>query len=182
MISIRRETPGDYEQVHEMITNAFSKSELGYHGESELVARIRENHSDTLSLVAVDQEVVVGHVLFSPVSIESKGRLTRGMGLAPMAVHPGYQRSGIGTRLVRTGIEQLVESSCPFVVVLGHPEYYPRFGFQPAANLAVTHGFDGIPQGLFFLKLIDPRIHGRLREGRAIFLPEFGPQRIDPTV
>ncbi len=68
------------------------------------------------------------------------------MGLAPMAVAPDCQRRGIGTLLVQAGLNELSQSGCPIVVVLGHPEYYPRFGFVPAAELGITHGFEGIPQ------------------------------------
>jgi putative acetyltransferase len=83
--------------------------------------------------VAEDDGAIVGHILFTPVVVE--GRPALGMGLAPLAVLPGRQRQGIGSQLVRRGLDSLRERGCPFVVVVGHPEYYPRFGFEPALRV-----------------------------------------------
>ena len=90
-----------------------------------------------LSLVAVVQNRVVGHVLFSPATVESEGSVVRGMGLAPMAVLPEWQRRGIGSELIGSGIAGLASRQCPFVLVLGHAEYYPRFGFEPASRYGI---------------------------------------------
>jgi putative acetyltransferase len=89
-----------------------------------------------LSLVAVEKEKIVGHILFSSAIIEGEHGVVKGMGLAPMAVLPEFQRQGIGSQLVKAGIEKLRKTKCPFIIVLGHPEYYPRFGFEPMGDAA----------------------------------------------
>jgi putative acetyltransferase len=85
-----------------------------------------------ISLVPVLDGLVVGHIFFSPVSIESESSIFTAMGLTPMAVLPEYQRQGFGSQLVREGLKECLRIGHNIVVVLGHPEYYPRFGFTPA--------------------------------------------------
>ncbi|MBU2623130.1 MAG: N-acetyltransferase, partial [Proteobacteria bacterium] len=102
--------------------------------EADIVDKLRQACPDFISLVAEDGKIIVGHILFTPVVIEESERKLQGMGLAPMAVMPERQRQGIGTKLIKRGLELLKEQGCPFVVVLGHPEYYPRFGFEPASR------------------------------------------------
>jgi putative acetyltransferase len=77
------------------------------------------------------------------------------MGLAPMAVLPGRQRQGIGSQLVRRGLASLRERGCPFVVVVGHPEYYPRFGFEPASKHGILSQWEGIPEAVFMVLVLD---------------------------
>jgi putative acetyltransferase len=105
-------------------------------------------------LVAVD-DAVVGHILFTPVVVESAGRRVVGMGLAPMAVLPDRQRQGVGSQLVRRGLDILRERGCPFVVVVGHPEYYPRFGFEPASTHGLTSQWKGVPDAAFMVVILD---------------------------
>ena len=97
----------------------------------------------------------MGHILFTPVTIDCADRRLVGMGLAPLAVHPDRQRSGIGSQLVRHGLDILRQRGCPFVVVVGHPEYYPRFGFERAS----THGFasqwEGMSDASFMILILD---------------------------
>ena len=90
--------------------------------EADLVDKLRNNRICLLSLVAVKQNEIVGHILFSPVAIENGDRNVQGMGLAPMSVLPEHQRQGIGSKLIRTGITMLKDQQCPFVIVLGHVE------------------------------------------------------------
>ena len=93
------------------------------------------------------------------------------MGLAPMAVLPGHQRKGIGSELVRAGLAELRERDCPFVIVLGHPEYYPRFGFEPASGHGVKCEWE-VPDEAFMILVLD---EARLPEagGTARYRPEF---------
>jgi len=81
-----------------------------------------------------------------------------GMGLAPMAVHPDRPRQGIGSLLVEGDLEILREQGCPFVVVLGHPEYYPRFGFTPASQFGLACQWEGVPPGAFMVLIMDPEL------------------------
>lgn len=175
-ISIRREGLDDRKAVRNVIVDAFCQSEFGHNGEADIVDRLRRNNVESLSLVALDGEEIVGHVLFSSVLIQAVDVLAGGMGLGPLAVTPNLQRRGIGSALVQSGLNQLFETGCPFAVVLGHPEYYPRFGFEPAARYGVSHGFQGIPQELFFIRILAEGSVQSIPSGRAVYPREFGPQ------
>ena len=126
MTTIRLERADDAAAVRAVNEQAF-----GQPTEANLVERLRQTCDAALSLVAVD-DGVVGHILFTPVVVESDGRRIVGMGLAPMAVAPERQRQGVGSSLVRRGLEILRERRCPFVVVVGHPGTTRDSGFRPA--------------------------------------------------
>lgn len=128
MIVIRREKPEDIEGIRTVNESAFEQTQ-----EADIVDVLRDHCPDVLSLVAVEGNRIVGHILFSPATIQTHDGEVVGMGLAPMAVLPDYQGQGIGSKLIRSGLEALKESPYPFVIVLGHPKYYPRFGFVPAS-------------------------------------------------
>jgi putative acetyltransferase len=162
MIEIRDEQPGDIAAIREVNRQAFGQDDEG-----RIVDSLRDNGAATLSLVAADGGVVVGHIMFSPLSI---GQAT-GVGLGPMAVAPSHQRQGIGSRLVQAGIERLRTSGCPFVVVIGHADFYPRFGFQPAAAHGVTCEWD-VPPEVFMVNILDQRVVGNLH-GIAQYRSEF---------
>ena len=149
MITIRPERPEDASQVRHVNELAF-----GQPTEADLVEKLRQACTDALSLVAED-DTVVGHILFTPVVVESTGRRVLGMGLAPMAVLPDRQRQGIGSQLVRRGLDILRERGCPFVVLVGHPEYYPRFGFELCSVHGLTSQWEGIPDAAFMVLILD---------------------------
>ena len=151
MISIRPEEAKDYEQVRAINLAAFEGGP-----EADLVDTLRSSCAEHLSLVADDGGDAVGHILFTPVMIESPDGVVEGMGLAPMAVSPDRQRSGIGSLLARRGLEVLRDRSCPFVVVLGHPEYYPRFGFERASSHSLRSQWEGVPDEAFMVLVFDP--------------------------
>ena len=120
-----------------------------------------------LSLVAAREDRVLGHIMYSPVLIGG----VSGAGLGPMAVVPEHQRQGIGTRLVEQGNRRLQEAGCPFIVVVGHPLFYPRFGFVPAS----THGISckwNVPDDVFMVLVLD-RTRMRGAAGQARYRPEF---------
>lgn len=143
---IRPEAKADVAAIRDLNEDAFGRPD-----EARLVDRLRANGGVLLSLVAVLGERLVGHILFSPVRIAS----VEGAGLGPMAVLPDLQRHGIGSRLLVEGLARLAEQRCPFVVVLGHPRYYPRFGFVPASGHGVTCAWDA-PDEAFLLLALDP--------------------------
>jgi len=149
VITIRPERREDAAQVRRVNELAF-----GQPVEADLVDRLRRVRTDSLSLVGED-DGVVGYILFTPVVVESAERRVLGMGLAPMAVLPNYQRQGIGSQLVRRGLDIVLERGCPFVVVVGHPEYYPRFGFEPASKRGLTSQWEGIPDAAFMVLVLD---------------------------
>lgn len=157
-------------------TAAFANSEFGHNGESELIDALRVQCDAFLSLVACSGGEVVGHVLFTPVAIRTSACETVGMGLAPMSVMPKHQGAGIGSLLVTNGLCRLRDDGCPFVVVLGHPNYYPRFGFVPATQYQVSHGFTGIPQDVFFILNNAVDSMNTLAAGRAYYHSAFGTQ------
>lgn len=149
MVTIRPERTEDAPQVRIVNELAF-----GQPTEANLVERLQQACTVCLSLVAED-DAVVGHILFTPVVVESAERRVVGMGLAPMAVLPDRQRQGTGSELVRRGLEILRERGCPFVVVLGHPEYYPRFGFGPASVHGLASQWEDVPDAAFMVLILD---------------------------
>jgi putative acetyltransferase len=146
MVVVRPESPGDRASVRVVNERAFPTPL-----EAHIVDAVRDRCADMISLVADVDGRVVGHVLFSPVRIDGARGRVDGMGLAPMAVLPEYQRQGVGSALVRAGLDLLRARSCPFVVVLGHPEYYPRFGFEPASRRGVVSQWPGVPDEAFMV-------------------------------
>src|SRR5215204_5594172 len=127
-VTIRPETPADAAAVDDVNRLAF-----GGDAEAALVAALRAGGYARVSLVAEADEQVVGHVLFSRLPIEAgAGVVVEALALAPLAVRPSFQRRGIGTRLVGAGLRACAGQGHRIVVVLGHPEYYPRFGFSAA--------------------------------------------------
>lgn len=146
-IKIRREKHGDFREVFELNHIAF-----GQDNEAKLVDALRINQIafvPELSIVATDNNKIVGHILFSKISIkDDKGNLNESLGLAPMAVRPEYQKCGIGGQLIRKGFEVAKELGFKSVIVLGHEHYYPKFGFQPADKWKIKAPFD-VPSNVF---------------------------------
>ena len=129
---IREEQTKDLDQVRSLLQAAFSTD-----AESKLVDALRANGKAVISLVAVCAEEVLGHILFSPISTSPPGD-ARGIGLAPVAVLPGFQSQGIGSQLILGGLGLCQEAGFDYCVVLGNPEYYHRFGFETASE----HGLE----------------------------------------
>jgi len=143
---IRTEEKKDWASVHVVNASAFETP-----AEADLVDTLREKAQPVISLVAQDEDdgAIVGHIMFSPVSLSGYPEL-RIMGLAPMGVAPGHQGKGIGSALVRAGLEQCKQIGYEAVVVLGHPEYYPRFGFAPSTRFGIGCEFQ-VPEEVFML-------------------------------
>jgi putative acetyltransferase len=144
MLQIRDERAGDVRFVHDLNALAFPTED-----EADLVDVLRENAEPLISLVAVEDEIIVGHILLTPVELTGKPSL-KIMGLAPMAVAPDEQRRGIGSQLVREGLERCRNIDAGAVVVLGHPTYYPRFGFLPATQNNIGCEYD-VPDDVFMI-------------------------------
>ena len=135
--------------------------------EADIIEALRAAHAVTLSLVAADPEVV-GHVLFSPVRIGD----IAAVGLAPMAVHPARQRSGIGSALIRAGLSRLRDAGQRIVVVLGHASYYPRFGFERASLHGIRWEHPCPDEAFMALALHPGALDGV--SGVARYRPELG--------
>ncbi|MGE3844228.1 MAG: GNAT family N-acetyltransferase [Vicinamibacterales bacterium] len=162
MLEIRDELPADIAAIREVNRQAFGQEQEG-----RLVDALRANGAALLSLVAVVDGSVVGHIFFSPLEVGA----VSGAALAPMAVLPGYQRRGIGSRLVEGGLERLRVARCPFVVVVGHPAFYPRFGFELAAKYGLGCQWD-VPEEAFMVAVLDKQIASGLN-GQAVYRGEF---------
>lgn len=138
-IVIREERAGDEDAVREVNRQAF-----GGEGEGKLVDGLREGRYARVSLVAEVEGTVVGHILFSEVRIvRNDGGVMEVLSLAPMAVMPGWQRKGVGTALVREGLSVCRERGFRAVVVLGHPWFYPRFGFSAERARGIREPYGG---------------------------------------
>ena len=122
--------------------------------EAHLVNALREQAKPIISLLAEEEGSIVGHILFSPVTLPDHPELKL-MGLAPMAVVPQHQREGIGSMLVVAGLEACQELKTDAVVVLGHPEYYPRFGFVPSVHFGIGCEYE-VPEDVFMMLEITP--------------------------
>lgn len=153
-VQIRPETDADKAAVFELNAEAFATD-----AEARLVDALRGAAKPCISLVATEDHEIVGHIMFSPVSLGEFDRLQL-MGLAPMAVAPSWQRRGIGTRLVDAGLERCRGLGIGAIVVLGHPAYYPRFGFRPASEWAINSEYE-VPDDAFMLLELSPGyLHG----------------------
>lgn len=164
MLTIRPEQPADAAAIFEVHRAAFPTD-----AEARLVDRLRAHANARVSLVAVVDELIVGHIVFSPVSLVTPAAAIAGLGLAPLAVLPAHQRRGIGSTLVREGLAVCRQLACPFVVVLGHPAYYPRFGFGRANALGITNEYQVDEQ--FMIRELAP---GSLPVGGG--LVRYGPE------
>lgn len=136
-IVIRPEQPSDAGPIGVVHRAAFPSD-----AEARLVARLRENSHAPVSLVCEIEGHIVGHILFSPVEIVGNTMNAGGLGLAPVAVRPEYQRMGIGSSLITAGLAASRLAEVAFVVVLGHPEYYPRFGFRNARQRGLSNEYE----------------------------------------
>lgn len=160
-LSIRPECPADYDAIAELDTITMR------HNEARLVELIREsdNYVPELALVAKIGPEIVGHILFSYVSLDGPTTY-RVLALAPMAVAPPHQRSGIGRALIEAGLEKIEGMGEPLVLVLGHGDYYPRFGFERARPLGIEPPWADLPDDVWMVKRLpaySPVIRGIVR-------------------
>ncbi|EWG12832.1 GNAT family N-acetyltransferase [Cytobacillus firmus] len=150
-ILIRQELPADYDSTEEMVKAAFSNEEYSNKKEHFLVKRLRNSDAfiPELSLVALNPaKEVVGHILLSKIKILDGEKAADSLALAPVSVRPGYQGKGIGSQLIRTALNKAKEAGNHSVIVLGHKDYYPKFGFKPASLWNIHAPFE-VPDEVF---------------------------------
>ncbi len=151
-IIIKQETAADYEDVKQVIKAAFANAEHSDKNEHKLVARLRDSdeYISELSLVAVDKDRnhIVGHILLSKIKIIHDNYAVESLALAPIAVLPEYQHKGIGKRLISEALKIATAIGFKSVVVLGHPDYYPKFGFEKASKWGIKAPFE-VPNEAF---------------------------------
>lgn len=162
---IRAESLQDRDAVHRINLAAFETSE-----EAEIVDKLRAEAHPIVSLIAEVGERIVGHILFSPVTIVGHPGL-KVMGLGPMAVELDYQNEGIGSALVHAGIERCRGLGAGAIIVIGHPGYYPRFGFVVAEDLGLRIGMDVPREAFMCLELVKDYLRGI--EAEARYHPAF---------
>jgi putative acetyltransferase len=168
-MNIHQETEKDYPAVRKVNESSFETTE-----EADLVDNIRKNpnYIPELSLVAEENDEVIGHILFTSIDIVDSEVDYKILALAPMAVLPKHQQKGIGSALIKAGFEKAQELGYKAVIVLGHPDYYPRFGFIPAEQFDIHPPVDEWKEA-FFAKELES---GSLKNvsGTVSYLPEFG--------
>jgi putative acetyltransferase len=166
MIIIRPELSTDIAAIRHVNVQAFGQDK-----EAVLIDKLRKHGMLTLSLVAVQDDKLVGHIAFSPVVIESKLTHFEAITLAPIAVLPEYQRRGIGGQLIRAGLAECRNLGHEIVVIVGYSEYYPRFGFMPAKPKGIECEFEVPDEAWMILELRNGALAGRI--GTVKFRPEF---------
>jgi putative acetyltransferase len=164
-MEIRRELPIDHGAIRDIHLQAFPTD-----AEALLIDRLRKRNAVCLSLVAIVEEQIVGHILFSIAQIARPSGRTLVGALGPIAVLPDWQRRGIGSALIRAGVEQCWKQRLPAVIVLGHPDYYTRFGFHRADAWGIQCEFDVPPEAF----LVVWSVELEKAPGLAQYHPEFG--------
>jgi len=162
-IVIRSETDADVSAITEVTVAAFKTLEISNHTEQFIIAALRDAKALSVSLVAELVGRVIGHIAFSPVSISDGTRDWYGLG--PVSVLPAYQRQGIGKALIHEGLSRLKDMNAQGCCLVGHPDYYRKFGFKNISGLV----HEGVPQGVFFALSFD----GRYPQGTVAFHEGF---------
>lgn len=165
-VVVRPERAEDEAQIRQVNREAF-----GREGEAGLVDALRRAGAVTLSLVAVRQGQVVGHILFSPMTIQAEEETYPAVGLGPLAILPRFQGQGIGSQLVEAGLAACRAAGHEIVIVLGHAGYYPRFGFRPASLYGVRWEHEAPDEAFMVIELRPGALTGK--GGVARYHPAF---------
>lgn len=170
-MEIRSINVTEFSEVDLLLRDSFSETEHGYQGEAELVKKIRaeKTYNPEFELVAAEEERVLGHTMLSEVAIGETDDNT-GLALAPIAVRPGLQNKGIGAALIREAEVRAKNQGYRYISILGSPEYYGRFGYQPASMFNITAPFE-VPDEAFLVKALEvdglENVSGVLRYTKA---------------
>ena len=164
MLTTRPEAPSDHEAIARVIRDAF-----GGEDEVRLVDNLRDSGHLLLSMVAEEDGAIVGHIAYSPMTVDSDTASYNAICLAPLAVTPSRQKQGVGGDLMRASLDELRATSGGAVFLLGHPSYYPRFGFRPAREFGIHYQDD---RDAFMALELTPGALDNVT-GTAHFSPEF---------
>ena len=162
-IVIRSETDADASAITEVTVAAFQTLAISHHTEQFIIAALRAAQALTVSLVAEMEGRVIGHIAFSPVTLSDGTRNWYGLG--PVSVAPAYQRQGVGKALIREGLSRLKELKARGCCLVGHPDYYRKFGFKNMSGLV----HEGVPPEVFFALSFD----GHTPQGAVAFHEGF---------
>ena len=166
-MNIRKEIDLDIEKIWQVNVEAFD-TEL----EANLINAIRKSGIPYISLVAEEGDKIVGHILFTPVELSGNKSGLRLMGLAPMAVVSKLQKKGIGSQLIKVGLENCLTEGYDAVVVLGHPEYYSKFGFLPSIQYGIKSEYD-VPDEVFMILELENGVLNK-KQGTIKYHEAFG--------
>ena len=169
MIEIRKENEKDYDVIYDVVKTAFSKASHCDGNEQDLVNDLRKGNAyiPELSLVANDNDKIVGYIMFTKINIGENEEIA----LAPLAVLPEYQRQGIGSLLIKEGHRIAKELGYNYSVVLGSENYYPKFGYVPAKVYGIKSPFEVDDKNFMAVKLND---NADKIDGTVIYSKEFG--------
>ncbi|MBL8542243.1 MAG: N-acetyltransferase [Hyphomonadaceae bacterium] len=159
---IRDAAPSDYPAIRAIVRHAFGQDE-----EANLVEQLRDDGDVLAELVEASEIALQGHILYSRLSIEREGEILQAAALAPLSVLPAFQRQGMGGALIRAGNARCAELGCAAIIVLGHADYYPRFGFSAGAAEFLEAPFSGPHFMALELKPGALQHGGRVRYARA---------------
>ncbi|MGB0776423.1 MAG: GNAT family N-acetyltransferase [Flavobacteriaceae bacterium] len=176
MIEILKEQKEDYQAIEDLLIEAFKDDPYSDHLEHDLVKRLRasDDYISDLALVAKIDDEVVGFILLSPIEVvsENSDQRYKGLALAPVAVLPKFQKKGIGAELINRGHSYVEALGYQFVVLLGHPEYYPRFGYETCSKHGIHFHFQ-VPDHFCMVKELVPgslaQVNGMVQYPEAFF-------------
>lgn len=170
---IRQEEPGDFEAIRELVIQAFENAEHSDGTEAELVERLRASihYIPELTLVAEYDQKVVGHIMMTKIEVVDRGASHPGLALAPVSVAPACQRRGVGSALIESVHELARKNQYRFSVLIGHADYYPRFGYLPASKFDVTFPFEVPDENGMLAELIPGAAESVV--GLVTYPPEF---------
>ena len=174
-VTVRKENSSDCNYVIELTDKAFESLEISDHNEGKLVEKLRmaPTFIEELSLVAESNGQVVGHILFTPIVIENGAQQFQSLVLGPVSVLPEFQKQGIGSQLILAGHQKARELEFQSVILIGHPDYYPRFGYKPASSWGIKTRIPLPSDDVFMaIELTEDALTNV--SGMVIFPPEFG--------
>ncbi|TGY43515.1 N-acetyltransferase [Clostridium sartagoforme] len=162
MLTIREEEIKDYNEVEKVVEESFKNAEFSDKDEHNLVRRLRNSNEfiKELSLIAEEENKILGHVLLTKALIKGESTSYETLALAPLAVLPEYQKSGIGKNLMNKAIERARELGYKSIVILGHENYYPKFGFEKASKYGVKAPFEVPDEAYMILELLPGGLNG----------------------
>ena len=156
-LTIRQETSSDYKSVFELIKEAFANEKYSDHKEQILVEKLRNSNSfiPELSIIAQIDDVIVGHILLTEIKIINKDNSIVSLALAPVSVMPKYQKQGIGGKLITHAHTLAKNLGYKSIILLGHEDYYPKFGYKQADKFQIKLPFDVPTENCMVIELIE---------------------------
>lgn len=162
-LAFRPEEPTDYDTITTVIRDAFSNVAISQKDEHKLVQKLRHTKSyiPELSLVAIVENKIIGHIFFTKLTIENEKEIHSGLALAPVSVINEYQKKGIGSQLILNAHKKAIKMNFPFSIVIGHEDYYPKFGYSPFDQNKIILPFK-VPSENAMIKYFDNTAVGKI--------------------